>query len=92
MICDYCEAQGYKRLFGRDHAVTYKMVERTGFAEDSVKALLESTGLWPRVLKFDTSLVKKGRLILKSSKNSFKFGAFRPPIYSFTPSYLLKLT
>ena len=32
-----------------------------------------------------------GRLILKSSKFSFKFGAFQPPFYSFTPSYLLKL-
>lgn len=58
MICAYCVDQGYKRLYGSEHAITYKMVERTGFAEDDVKSVLESTGLWPRVLKFDPNLVK----------------------------------
>ncbi len=58
MICDYCETQGYKRLYGQDCTLTYKMIERTGFTEEPVKALLEPTGLWPRVLKFDPSLVK----------------------------------
>jgi putative RecB family exonuclease len=58
MICRYCESQGYNRLYGRDHTVSYKKMERTGFAEDKVKAILENTGLWPRVLKFDPALVK----------------------------------
>lgn len=58
MICDYCETEGYRRLFSRDCTITYKTVSRTGFAEEQVKALLEPTGLWPRVLKFDSSLVK----------------------------------
>jgi putative RecB family exonuclease len=58
-ICDYCENNGYKRLYGQSCSLTYKNVERTGFAEDKVKAVLESTGLWPRVLKFDPSLVRE---------------------------------
>ncbi len=58
MICDYCEAGGYNRLYGGNHTVTYKIVERTGFSEDKVKALLEPAGLWPRVLKFDPAIVK----------------------------------
>ena len=58
MICCYCEENGLQRLFGDDHAVTYRMVERAGFIEEKVRALLEPTGLWPRVLKFDPSLVK----------------------------------
>lgn len=58
MICDFCEMEGYRRLYGQDHTITYKKVERTGFAEVPVRALLEPTGLWPRVLKFDPALVK----------------------------------
>ena len=59
MICEYCETQGLKRLYGQHHALTYRVVERTGFAEESVKKLLEPAGLWPRVLKFDSALVKE---------------------------------
>jgi hypothetical protein len=58
MICGYCETQGYKRLYGMDHAITYRKVERKGFAEESIKEVLEPLGFWPRVLKFDSSLVK----------------------------------
>jgi putative RecB family exonuclease len=58
IICAYCNTHEYRRLFGLEHAITYKMIGRTGFVEDRVKALLEPTGLWPRVLKFDPSLVK----------------------------------
>ena len=59
MICDYCETQGFKRLYGADHAITYRKVERTGFAEESVKEILEPAGLWSRALKFDSSLVRE---------------------------------
>jgi RecB family exonuclease len=59
LICEYCEAQELKRLFGKDHTITYKTVERNGFDEERVRALLEPTGLWPRVLKYDSSLVKE---------------------------------
>jgi putative RecB family exonuclease len=59
MVCDFCELEGYKRLYGPDHAITYKKVERTGFTEETVRELLEPTGLWPRVLNFDPALVKQ---------------------------------
>jgi putative RecB family exonuclease len=59
MICAYCEANEFSRLYGKDSAITYKMVERTTFKEEKVKAILESGGLWPKVLKFDSSLVKE---------------------------------
>jgi RecB family exonuclease len=57
-ICEYCEAVDLNRLYGNDHAITYKIVERSGFSEEKVRSLLEPTGLWPRVLKYDASLVK----------------------------------
>ena len=59
MLCNYCETEGFKRLFGQNHAITYRKVERTGFAEESVKELLEPAGLWEKVLKFDPSLLKE---------------------------------
>ncbi|MBA7586518.1 hypothetical protein ES708_28520 [subsurface metagenome] len=52
-IADYCQAQGLNRVFGKGHALTYKMVERGGYSEPEVRALLEPAGLWPRVLGFD---------------------------------------
>jgi putative RecB family exonuclease len=58
MICDYCDNYGYKRLYGPGHAISYKMINRNGFAEEDVKTLLEPVGLWPKVLKFDPSLVE----------------------------------
>jgi RecB family exonuclease len=58
VICAYCEERGYKRLFGPEHSITFRMVERTGFDEDKVKMVLQPVGLWPRVLKFDPSLVR----------------------------------
>ena len=55
MIIDFCQAEGLNRVYGREHAITYKLVERTGFSEDEVRALLEPEGLWNRVLSFDQS-------------------------------------
>jgi putative RecB family exonuclease len=57
-IAQYCDSHEYKRIFGSQHAISYKMVERTGFDEEKVRAVLEPTGLWPRVLKYDPGLVK----------------------------------
>ncbi len=39
-----------------------------------------------------TPFDKGGRLVLKSPNFSFKSRAFQPPIYSFTPIYMVKLT
>jgi len=55
MIIDFCQAEGLNRVYGREHAITYKLVERTGFSEDEVRALLEPEGLWNRVLSLDQS-------------------------------------
>jgi len=59
MIIDFCQAEGLNRLYGRENAITYKMVERMGFDQDEVKALLEPGGLWDRVLSFDQSRIKQ---------------------------------
>jgi len=55
MIIDFCQAEGLNRVYGREHAITYKLVEKTGFSEDEVRALLEPEGLWNRVLSLDQS-------------------------------------
>jgi len=59
MIVDFCQAEGLNRVYGREHALTYKLVERAGFSEDEVRALLEPEGLWERVLSFDPSKLKE---------------------------------
>jgi RecB family exonuclease len=59
MITAFCQAQGLNRVYGKDHALTYKMLERGGYNEAEVKALLEPAGLWPRVLGFDQSKLKE---------------------------------
>ncbi len=58
-IIDFCQAQGLNRVYGREHALTYKLVEKAGFSEDEVKALLEPEGLWSRVLSLDQSKLKQ---------------------------------
>jgi putative RecB family exonuclease len=57
-ICEYCEANELNRVFGPDHALTYKVIDRSAFDEAVVKAILEPRGFWGRVLKFDSALVK----------------------------------
>jgi putative RecB family exonuclease len=58
-LVDFCQAEELNRVYGREHALTYKMVERLGFGEDEVRALLEPEGLWQRVLGFDQSKIKE---------------------------------
>jgi putative RecB family exonuclease len=59
MLVDFCQVGGLNRVYGREHALTYKLVERAGFSEDEVRALLEGEGLWGRVLSFDQSKLKE---------------------------------
>ncbi len=59
MLIDFCQAEGLNRVYGKEHAVTYKLVEKTGFSEDEVRALLEPEGLWDRVLSLDQSQLKQ---------------------------------
>jgi RecB family exonuclease len=58
-IIEYCRAEGLNRVFGSEHEITYKLVEKTGFSEDEVKAVLGPEGLWEKVLGFDPSLLKQ---------------------------------
>ena len=58
LIIQYCKAEELNRVFGREHAITYKVVERTGYDENKVRAVLEPAGLWDRVLKFDPAMMK----------------------------------
>ncbi len=58
-IVDFCQTHGLNRAYGNEHAVTYKLVEKSGFNEEEVRALLEPAGLWYKVLSLDPSLVKK---------------------------------
>jgi len=58
LIVQYCQAGELNRVFGREHAITYKVIERTGYDEKKVKAVLEPAGLWNRVLKFDPAMIK----------------------------------
>jgi putative RecB family exonuclease len=59
MIIAFCQAQGLKRVFGKDHALTYGSRETSGYSEPEVRALLEPAGLWPRVLGFDQSKLRE---------------------------------
>lgn len=61
VIIDFCQAEGLNRVYGREHAITYKLVEKAGFSEDEVRALLEPEGLWSRVLGLDR--VKLNQLV-----------------------------
>ncbi|MFC1967818.1 PD-(D/E)XK nuclease family protein [Chloroflexota bacterium] len=62
-IVEFCQEKGLNRVFGRGHAVTYKLVDRTGYKEDEVRSLLEPEGLWERVIGLNSPKVNE---ILKS--------------------------
>jgi putative RecB family exonuclease len=59
VIIDYCRAEGLNRVFGGEHEANYRMMEKTGFDEDEVRALLEPEGLWERVLCMDAARLKQ---------------------------------
>ncbi len=58
-IIEFCQAEELNRVFGSEHEITYKLIERLGFNEDDVKALLEPQGLWEKVLSLDQSRLKQ---------------------------------
>jgi putative RecB family exonuclease len=58
-LADFCRAEGLSRVYGRDYALSYKLVEKTGFNEDEVRALLEPEGLLGRVLSLDSAKLKE---------------------------------
>ena len=58
-LIDFCQTEGLNRVYGSAHAITYKLVEKTGFNEDDVRALLEREGLWHEVLSLDQSRLRQ---------------------------------
>ena len=59
MLIDFCQAEGLNRVYGTEHAITYKLVEKAGFSEDEIRALLEPDGLWVRVLGLDQAKLRE---------------------------------
>jgi len=58
MIIGFCQQQELNRVYGDEHVATYKLVERSGYTEDEVRAVLEPVGLWEKVLGLDPSRLK----------------------------------
>ena len=59
MIVSFCQSEGLNQAYGSENAITCKFMERTGFSENEVRALLEPEGLWDRVLNLDQSRLKQ---------------------------------
>lgn len=59
VITDFCQAEGLNRIYGEEHEITYRLIERTGFDADDVRVLLEPKGLWEKVLGLDQSRVRQ---------------------------------
>jgi putative RecB family exonuclease len=58
MIIGYCRDEELNRLYGNEHAVTFKIYNKTEYDEEAVRALLEPAGLWEKVLQFDPAQIK----------------------------------
>jgi len=58
-IVDYCRAEDLNRVYGNEHDITCRFVERTDYDENAVRALLEAAGLWDRVAGLDRSRLKQ---------------------------------
>ena len=59
MIISFCQTEELNRIFGTEHAITYKMIEKPGYDEAQFKAILEPLGLWDKVLNSDSTLLEK---------------------------------
>ncbi|MFC1929994.1 PD-(D/E)XK nuclease family protein [Chloroflexota bacterium] len=58
-IIDFCQTEELNRVYGGEHSIDYKLVERIGFDEEAARALLEPLELWDRVVKADQSRLKE---------------------------------
>ncbi|MDD4877325.1 MAG: PD-(D/E)XK nuclease family protein, partial [Dehalococcoidales bacterium] len=59
IIIKFCQTEGLNRVYGKEHAITCKPVDRIKFDEDEIREILEPLGLWQQVLSFDQSRLKK---------------------------------
>jgi putative RecB family exonuclease len=58
LLIRYCDVEGVNRVFGSNHAISYRVVEKTGYDEEKVRPVLEAVGLWDRGLRFDPAALK----------------------------------
>jgi len=58
-LVDFCESQNLNRLYSPKYTLTFRRIERLGFSEDEVRALLEPLGLWTKVLGYNEAMVKQ---------------------------------
>lgn len=59
IINKYCDKNQVERIFGTEHFVTRRLIESRGFEEGDVKDILKDAGLWEKVVKFESPLVKR---------------------------------
>jgi len=59
VIIDFCQSEDINRVFGSEHSITCKLMERVGFREDEVRAILDSEGLWDIVSSLDQSKLRQ---------------------------------
>lgn len=59
LINKYCEKNQVERIFGTEHFVTRRLIESRGFEEGDVRDILKDAGLWEKVVKFESPLVKR---------------------------------
>ncbi len=91
-IIDFCQAEGLNRVYGKEHGITYKLVEKTGFSEDEVRALLEPEGLWNRVVSLDQSRLKQLVTDVEVAKDiRDRLGALRQVISSYPQLWVRRL-
>lgn len=57
-IIEYCRSEELNRVFGNTCEITYKLMEKTGYTEEEVKAVLEPEGLWTQVQGLDPVRLK----------------------------------
>jgi putative RecB family exonuclease len=91
-LADFCRAEGLNRVYGSDYALTYKLVEKSGFSEDKVRALLEPEGLLDRVLSLDSAKLKElisDQSVAREVRD--KLAALRQVISSYPQFWLKKL-
>jgi putative RecB family exonuclease len=92
-IIKFCQAEELNRVFSSQHEVTYKLMERTGFSEDEVRAILEPEGMWERVLSLDQSRLRQllaDREVPKEIRDSLE--SLRQVISTYPQLWLKKRT
>ena len=91
-IIDFCQSEALNRVHGTEHEITYKLVEKTGFSEDEVRALLEPEGLWSKVLSLDQAQLKQllaDEEVAKDIRNKLK--ALRQVIATYPQLWVSKI-